>query len=140
MARPVALFLRELRVRRGLTQGQAAKLLGYEQGYWSSIEVGAKAPSAEFIDQLKSKLKLSEADSCDLEHALGLSERHFTIPVDAPKEVYELINTLFSKIDVLHPVQVDGIASWLNARDNLLEQPQFQPTRIKRKTKTEAAM
>jgi len=47
---PFAIYLRKLRLRRGLKQKEMAYLLGYEQSYLSALERSVKGPpKQEFI-------------------------------------------------------------------------------------------
>lgn len=62
MTSPIFFFLRELRLYSGLNQLQLARLLGYEQGYMSAIELGMKSPSNEFLAKLVTAMELSEKD------------------------------------------------------------------------------
>ena len=59
MSSPVSIFLRDLRLQVGMTQLDLAHSIGYEQAYVSSIELGTKSPSHEFLAKLVIVMLLS---------------------------------------------------------------------------------
>ena len=104
---PFSQLLRELRVKRNLHQKDAAVMLGYEQSYISSLEVGLKGPPKNaFIKQLISKLDLSESERCQLIDALNKSKRHYTLPLKASVEEYELFYKLEPSLGKLNSKQI----------------------------------
>lgn len=140
MASPISIFLRELRLRSGLTQLQLARLLGYEQGYMSAIELGTKSPSSEFLRRLASAMELSEMDRREMDLALKQSRRRFTLPVDASTQSYLFCNELWDKIERLYPAQLQAMNALLKMDDQMAERPRYQPSRIRRRSKVETTM
>lgn len=53
------LTLKELRLQRGLNQGQAAELLGISQGQWSGYESGNSRPTLDAIISIAKKFELN---------------------------------------------------------------------------------
>lgn len=107
---PFAVALRELRLLRRLRQSDAAELLGYEQTYISALEVGTKGPPPEaFVDRVVRVFELQDLDEKRLRDAHEASHRRVVIPVDAPENVYMLVNELRQQIEQLHPAQIELI-------------------------------
>lgn len=140
MTSPVSIFLRNTRLRAGLTQRQLADLIGYEQGYVSATELGLKSPSNEFLAALVTQLKLNAKSQEELTVALKSSRRRFTLPPEVSTETYLFCNDLWEKIERLHPTLLSTIHNMIKMDDLIVERPQSQPTRIRRHHKTEAAM
>lgn len=140
MSSPVATYLRDLRLRVGVTQLDLAHSIGYEQAYVSSIELGRKSPSAEFLSKLIAVLKLSVEDREDLEMAVKASRRRFTLPSDSSEKTYFFLNELWDKLDRLHPALLDAMHVMLQVEEQVSERPRYQPTRLRRRSKQEAQM
>lgn len=140
MFSPLSIFLRNLRLRAGLSQRQLADLIGYEQGYVSALELGVKSPSIEFVDELIEKLVLNDKNKTELEAAIRYSRRRFTLPADVSTETYLFCNELWEKIERLHPTLLSTIHQLIQVDDLIAERPTPQPTRLRRNQKPEAAM
>lgn len=140
MTSPVSIFLRNTRLRAGLTQRQLADQVGYEQGYVSAIELGLKSPSSEYLAALVAALKLSTKSQDELAAALKSSRRRFTLPPEVSTETYLFCNELWEKIERLHPTLLSTIHNMIRMDDLIVERPLAQPTRIRRQPKREAAM
>lgn len=140
MTSPVSIFLRNARLRAGLTQRQLADLIGYEQGYVSATELGLKSPSSEFLAALVSRLKLNDKSQVELSDALKSSRRRFTLPPEVSTETYMFCNDLWEKIDRLHPTVLSAIHNMVKMDDLIVDRPIPQPTRIRRGQKAEAPM
>ncbi|OGB35316.1 MAG: hypothetical protein A3F78_11740 [Burkholderiales bacterium RIFCSPLOWO2_12_FULL_61_40] len=138
MSSPVSIFLRELRLRAGLTQLRLAQELGYEQGYVSAIELGLKNPSTEYLDKLTAALKVSEKEQVKLALVVNQSKRHFTLSPEVSTKTFLFCSDLWEKIERLHPVLLDSLHDLLKYDDLLTERPPEQPTRIRRQKMTEA--
>lgn len=107
---PFAVYLRELRRRRGMNQKGAADLLGYEQSYISALERSAKGPPRrDFITRLIRGLALSEIEQAELAESLRKSKRQISLPCAAPAEEYELLRDLECQLGRLHPAQIELI-------------------------------
>lgn len=141
MTSPLSIFLRELRLRSGLTQLQMGSLLGYEQAYMSSLELGLKSPSKQFLLKLTAALELNEKDRNDLESAAKQSNRRFTLPPEASTQAYVFCNALWEKIEHLYPAQIAAMAELLKMDEQMLARPRYTPARIHRRhSKVEADM
>ena len=140
MSSPISIHLRDLRLQVGMTQLDLAHSIGYEQAYVSSIELGAKSPSKEFLNKLISVMKLSIEEQQKLELALQASKRRFVLPPDASTKTYRFCNDLWDKLERLHPALLEAMHVMLNVEDQVAERPRYQPTRLKRRSKQEAPM
>ena len=140
MASPVSIYLRDLRMRIGMTQLDLAHSIGYEQAYVSAIELGIKNPSEEFLEKLTRAIALSEGDLQELALALKASRRRFTLPPEAPPKTFRFCNDLWDKLDQLHPAILDAMHVLLSTGDQLAERPRHQPDRLRRRTKQESPM
>jgi len=104
---PFSHFLYDLRMRRQIRQVELAERIGYEQSYISALEAGLKGPpTQEFVDRLKSELKLSAEDARALQGAVDASQRRLVLELDMPQDVYWLIKRLREKLPELTPTQV----------------------------------
>lgn len=107
---PFASLIREYRCIRGITQKDAADILGCEQSYISAIERGYKGlPKKQFIDRLIRGYGLTEKEVVDLNNTLKVSERKLLLPVNSRSEEYRLLHLLKQKIGQLQPHQIDLI-------------------------------
>ncbi len=140
MSSPFAVFLKNLRLRSSQRQHELAKLLGYEQAYISSIELGLKKPSQELLTKLTSTLMLSEQDQVAMQDAASQSKRRFILPVEVPTETYHLCNELWAKIDQLYPAQIRAIRELIKIDDQIADMPRYSTRRIHRKDKEEPKM
>jgi transcriptional regulator with XRE-family HTH domain len=140
MTSPVSVFLRDLRLRVGMTQLELARQIGYEQRYMSAVELGIKNPSQEFLTRLMTELKLGQADRLLLEEALRASNKRFSLPPEVSTATYHFCNDLWQKIERLHPAVLDAMHSMLKVEEQVAERPRFQPTRLRRRDKKETAM
>lgn len=101
-----------------MRQGELASLIGYEQSYLSSVEIGLKGPpTEEFVERLIEVLSLSPDDQLVLEAALKASQRKFILPLKADEEVFRLANSFWEKLPNLSPAQIRGIEALLSIED-----------------------
>jgi transcriptional regulator with XRE-family HTH domain len=137
---PFAHLLHELRMRYGIRQGDLAELIGYEQSYVSSLEVGIKGPpQPEFIAKLIKALDLPPEDQARLYSAVTTSQRKLVIDTDAPQEVYQLVADLQQSLPKLQPAQIRVIREILAMK--IQEEPMPEPVRrLKRRKREEAQM
>lgn len=140
MTSPVSIFLRNLRLKVGKTQLELAHSIGYEQGYFSALELGIKSPSKEFLAKLTTELSLDDKDRLALAQALKASNKRFTLHPDASTETYEFCNDLWEKIERLHPAVLNAMHSMLKVEDQVAERPRMRATRMRRRDKLEAPM
>lgn len=123
-----------LRVARGLRQAELAHLLGYEQSYISSLELGIKGPpTEEFVGLLISRLQLSPVEQETLLEAAAASHRKISVPGDAPENVFWLFHKLRQQIDHLHPTQITLIETALRLPQEFNRPVQEATPRIKRR-------
>lgn len=127
-------------MRYGIRQGDLAELIGYEQSYVSSLEVGIKGPpQPEFITQLIKALDLPPEDQARLHAAVTASQRKLVIDTDAPQELYRLVADLQKALPTLQPVQIRVIREVLAMK--IQEEPMPEPVRrLKRRKREEAKM
>lgn len=140
MSSPISIYLRDLRLRVGVTQINLAHSIGYEQAYVSSIELGLKSPSPEFLSKLVAMLKLSLEDRENLEMAVKASRRRFILPPDSSAKTFLFFNELWDKLDRLHPALLDAMHVMLKVEEQVAERPRYQPTRLRRRSKQEVPM
>lgn len=140
MSSPISTYLRDLRLRVGVTQLNLAHSIGYEQAYVSSIELGLKSPSPEFLSKLVAVLKLSLEDRENMEMAVKASRRRFILPPDSSAKTYVFFNELWDKLDRLHPALLDAMHVMLKVEEQVAERPRYQPTRLRRRSKQEVPM
>lgn len=140
MSSPISIYLRDLRLRVGVTQINLAHSIGYEQAYVSSIELGLKSPSPEFLSKLVAMLKLSLEDRENLEMAVKASRRRFILPPDSSAKTFLFLNELWDKLDRLHPALLDAMHVMLKVEEQVAERPRYQPTRLRRRSKQEVPM
>lgn len=111
---PFSKFFRQVREKSGLRQKDLAELLGYEQSYLSSVEIGTKGPpTPEFVQKLISVLTLNDDEARQLWEAVEASQRKIQIPSDAPEGIFLLGYELRKQIDHLHPSQVEAMLAIL---------------------------
>jgi transcriptional regulator with XRE-family HTH domain len=133
MASPISIYLRNLRLRIGITQRDLAHSMGYEQAYLSSLELGTKNPSKEFLDKLISATELSDRDRQELDEALKLSKQRYKLTSTASPKTYEFVSVLWDRLERLHPALLDAMLLMLHTGDQVAERPRHQPTRLKRR-------
>lgn len=140
MTSPIALFLKDFRLRAGQTQRDFAHALGYEQAYVSGIELGQKGPSKEFLERLKQDFRLSAHQVNELEEALGNSQRYFTLPAQASTDTYLFCNELWKKIETLHPAVLSSMRQLLAVEEQMIKRPRPPARLVRRKRNQEVQM
>lgn len=131
---PFSNYLKTLRTGRGLRQSELANLLGYDQSYISSLELGIKGPpTEELVGLLISKLQLTFDEEAALLEIAAASNRKISVPTDAPEKVFWLFHRLRQQIDHLHPTQVALIETALNLPQEFSRPVLETATRIKRR-------
>lgn len=117
---PFGLMLRDLRLRHGLRQADLAHSMGYEQTYWSALELGTKGPPPRtFVEKLANTLGLDDETADTLMQALDDSCRHMTLPVGSPTELFHVFSEFRRQAETLHPVQLALIKDALSLRHEL---------------------
>ena len=104
---PFAEALKALRLRHGIRQKELAERVGYEQSYLSALEIGTKGPpTPDFIRRIQGAIDISEIELTLLQASIQASRRRYSLPVDAPAEVFELFSELWNEIPNLSASQI----------------------------------
>ena len=111
---PFSHYLYELRNSRRISQLAIAELMGYAQGYISSLELGKKLPNDEFLNKLIQILNLNLSEAEALRKSAKESQRRYVLAQNADLEQYKLVHDLWNKLDLLHPAQLRAIKEVLN--------------------------
>jgi len=107
---PFAIFLKQLRIRRGLKQRTLAHVLGYEASYLSALERSQKGPPRrDFVARLIRGLALDTNEQLELLRALDNSKRQVSLPCTASIDEYTLIRELEPRLGRLSTAQVQII-------------------------------
>jgi transcriptional regulator with XRE-family HTH domain len=131
---PFSSQLKTLRIGRGLRQSELANLLGYDQSYISSLELGTKGPpTKELVGLLISRLQLTFDEQATLLETVAASNRKINVPCDAPESVFWLFHRLRQQIDHLHPTQVSLMETALKLPQDFNRPVQETAPRIKRR-------
>ncbi|KUY68549.1 helix-turn-helix domain-containing protein [Burkholderia cepacia] len=109
MLTPIGIYLRILRLRTGLRQQELADRLGYDASRVSSIEVGRKNPSQEFLERFAASLQLAPAEKVDLERELSDSPTSIQLIPDLPTDEYRMYAEPARKLGRLSPGQIATI-------------------------------
>lgn len=139
MSSPFSVFLKNIRLRNSQRQSEMAEILGYEQAYISSVELGTKPPSQEFLNRL-SETYLNDRDQSEMMQEIQESKRRFVLPVEVPTETYRLCSELWGKIDRLHPAQIKAIRELLKLDELMANTRIVSSERIRRRAKEESKM
>lgn len=138
---PFANTLHSIRMRYGIRQVELARLMGYEQTYISSLEVGKKGPpTSEFIDKLIDTLGLTEEEAEQLHDAADASQRKFIINDEVPQKVYWVLRDLRQKLPSLTNTQLSLIQFALDMQESSEDKPQDVIRKLKRRNSQEAHM
>ncbi|MES2181945.1 MAG: helix-turn-helix transcriptional regulator [Pseudomonadota bacterium] len=139
MSSPFSVFLKNIRLRNSQRQSEMAEILGYEQAYISSVELGTKPPSQEFLNRL-STTYLNDRDQSEMMQEIQESKRRFVLPVEVPTETYRLCSDLWGKIDRLHPAQIKAIRELLKLDELMANTRIVSNERIRRRAREESKM
>lgn len=102
-----------------MRQAELGRVLGYEQSYVSALENDLKqAPPAAFLDALDRALNLSADESGRLRQAREASKRRYAVPPTAARETFEFIHALFSRVESVNAVQLQGFRAILELGDS----------------------
>jgi transcriptional regulator with XRE-family HTH domain len=128
---PFAHHFYELRSRHRISQFALAKLLGCSQGLLSSLELGKKLPTDEFLEKLTQVLKLNISESDALRQSAKESQRRYALAENATREQFQLVYNLWSKLDQLQPGQMRMIGEVLNFQPGLSEKTAQDQTTLR---------
>jgi transcriptional regulator with XRE-family HTH domain len=123
-----------------MTQIDLARAIGYEQAYLSSLELGMKNPSQEFMARLIEKVQLSNEERDELMSELAASRTRFSLPPDVSTETFRFCSALWEKIDRLHPALLSAMHAMLTVEDQVANRARHQPKRLRRRQSREAQM
>lgn len=140
MSTPIGIYLRTLRLRAGLRQQELADRLGYDASHVSSVEVGRKNPSQEFLERFAASLQLAPDQKADLDRELLDSPTSIQLIPDLPTDEYRMYAELARKLGRLSPGQIATIRRIAGLDEEIRSRPTYQPSRIRRRTKEEAPM
>lgn len=140
MSTPIGIYLRTLRLRAGLRQQELADRLGYDASHVSSVEVGRKNPSQEFLERFSASLQLAPDQKADLERELLDSPTSIQLIPDLPTDEYRMYAELARKLGRLSPGQIATIRRIAGLDEEIRSRPTYQPSRIRRRTKEEVPM
>jgi transcriptional regulator with XRE-family HTH domain len=140
MTSPIALYLRKLRLRIGVTQLEFASALGYEQAHLSSFELGKQIPDEKFLGRLVATGKIDDDELDELKSELAASKNRFHLPPDATTETFRFCSALWERLDRLHPEMLSAMHSILELEEKVAQGARHQPTRLRRRHTKEAKM
>lgn len=132
MTSPFALYLRDLRLRHGMTQADLAHAVGYEQAHMSSLELGTKNPTDEFLVRLVNELGLSKEDRDELDAEVAASRSRFVLRPDTDSETFRFCSALWQKIDQLHPALIGALHAMITVEDQMKLPSRRFPQRLRR--------
>lgn len=128
---PFAHHFYELRSRHRISQFALAELLACSQGLLSSLELGKKLPTDEFLEKLTQVLKLNISESDALRQSAKESQRRYALAENATREQFQLVYNLWSKLDQLQPGQMRMIGEVLNFQPDLSEKTAQDQTTLR---------
>jgi transcriptional regulator with XRE-family HTH domain len=128
---PFAHHFYELRSRHRISQFALAELLGCSQGLLSSLELGKKLPTDEFLEKLTQILKLNISEADALRQSAKESQRRYALAENATREQFQLVYNLWSKLDQLQPGQMRMIGEVLNFQPGLSEKTAQDQTTLR---------
>jgi transcriptional regulator with XRE-family HTH domain len=120
-----------------LRQQELADRLGYDASHVSSVEVGRKNPSPEFLERFAASLQLAPDQKADLERELSDSPTSIQLIPDLPTDEYRMYAELARKLGRLSPGQIATIRRIAGLDEEIRSRPTYQPSRIRRRTKEE---
>lgn len=130
-------------MRNGMTQSDLAHAIGYEQAHMSSLELGTKNPTEEFLERLAKELKLSEQERQEMATEVAASRNRFSLSPDTSSETFRFCSALWEKIDRLHPALINAMHAMhamLTIGDQVTLRSRQYPERLRRKPLKETPM
>lgn len=113
MSKLFATTLRDIRLRRKLTQKAFADALGYEASYISALENGLKPPPRDVkLNTFINKLNISPAEGALLRAAAERTLRKkitINVPKSADQDLLEMYELLQAKLPEISGVQIQMI-------------------------------
>jgi transcriptional regulator with XRE-family HTH domain len=138
---PFADYLHEFRMRHGIRQTELAKILGYEQGYISALELDKKGPpTEEFTQKLIKSFNFTPQEILHLNDVIDASNRKIVISNDVSKEAYWLIRDIREYLPVLTKAEIDVLRRILTLKKDMLEISAEIPRQLKRRVNEEVKM
>jgi transcriptional regulator with XRE-family HTH domain len=128
-------------MRYGIRQLDLANLLGCEQSFISSLEIGSRGPPTdEFVTRLIDALNLEGEELAALLQSVQESKRKYVLPSSAPTDVYRMCAELWADMDRLHPAQVQMIREVIRLKDRITNVAPPERGRVVRQQTKEAEM
>lgn len=136
---PFAVFLKNLRLRRGLPQKVAAARLGCKPSYLCSLETGQKkVPRGQFLEKVISAYQLNRDEACELTEVANLSAGAIRMPDLARPEEYAICQKLQEHLGHLTKTQIQLIEIALDLRE--VAESSLSNLPLKRSREEEAQM
>lgn len=99
------IFVRKLRLDKGIRLRDMAKDLGISPAYLSAMETGHKDISDSLADKISSVYNLSIEQSKELKHSIMLSQQKICITTGQIAWKNEIVSKLKGKLDTLSEEQ-----------------------------------
>lgn len=128
-------------MERGIRQYELGNELGFTQKYISGLETGAKnPPSQALLLKIVAVLHLNEVEMQELLDSARASNRKYELPVDAPAELYWMMQRLWEVMDTLRGEDIECIRRFIEMAGTQNQSYQRPLERIKRSRKEESRM
>jgi transcriptional regulator with XRE-family HTH domain len=115
---PFGLFMRTLRLERGLLLKDVADLMEVSSAYLSALEHGTKGvPSADFVSKLENKLKLNAEQRSQLRRAVRDSATHLAIPPKSTPLGFQAAHAFARKLPNLSERQLRQVLDMLDKEE-----------------------
>lgn len=115
---PFGMFMRTVRLEKGLLLKDVAELMEVTSAYLSALEHGKKGvPNAPFVSALENRLRLDAKQRDALRRAVRDSSTSLAIPQKANPAVFETAHAFARKLPSLSDRQLDLINNILRDKD-----------------------
>ena len=115
---PFGMFLRKIRLEKGLLLKDIASLMEVTSAYLSALEHGKKGvPSSEFVSALENRLKLDAKQRDELHRAVRDSATNLAIPPKSTHVVFEIEHAFMGKLPILSNRQLQQIKKILEHKE-----------------------
>lgn len=115
---PFGLFMRKLRLERGLLLKDIAEEMGVSSAYLSALEHGKKGPATgEFVSKLETKLKLDAAQREELRRAIRDSSTNLAIPAKVTPLGFQAAHAFARKLPNLSEHQLRQVLAVVEKKE-----------------------
>ena len=115
---PFGMYMRMLRLEKGLLLKDVAEQMEVTSAYLSALEHGKKGvPNAQFVSALENRLKLDAKQRDALRRAVRDSSTNLAIPPKMKPSVFETAHAFARKLPSLSDRQLDLINNILSGKD-----------------------